>query len=189
MRAALPLGLFVRCAATRDLSAIAALAAQRSGAAFENCLQSVEEQFGSDTERGHLTLIAEMDCGLLGFGRARHVGTPIDADSVPTGWYLLGVIVAPALRRRGIASELTRLRVEWIGRRADEAFYFANSLNLPSIDLHQKLGFVEVQRPFAFPGAQFSGGGVGVLFRAPLIACGLPHSAKPAGPPFSSTDP
>jgi RimJ/RimL family protein N-acetyltransferase len=130
-------------------------------------LESAQRQFDSDTEQGNLTAVAEGDGRVVGFARARKVDNVTDENySVPEGWYLLGVIVAPEMRRRGIATELTRFRLDWISQRAGEAFFFANSLNLASIDLHQKLGFVEVQRPFAFPGASFSGGGVGVLFRA-----------------------
>jgi RimJ/RimL family protein N-acetyltransferase len=122
-----------------------------------------------DTDQTNLTLVAEDEGRWVGFGRARNLATSALAPScVAAGWYLLGVIVAPDFRRRGVATELTRLRLEWVGRRASEAFYFANSLNLASIDLHRKLGFVEVQRPFAFPGTSFGGGGVGVLFRASL---------------------
>ena len=39
-----------------------------------------------------------------------------------------------------------------------------------SIDLHTPFGFTEVRRDFRFPGVTFSGGGTGVLFRAPLAA-------------------
>jgi hypothetical protein len=60
----------------------------------------------------------------------------------------------------------------WISERASEAFYFANALNRPSIDLHARLGFVELTRDFSIPGASFVGG-CGILFRAELA-----HSKK-----------
>ena len=64
--------------------------------------------------------------------------------------------------------ELTRRRLGWIaGRGATEAYYFANAQNLASIDLHAKLGFVELTRDFHVPGATFAGG-VGILFRVQL---------------------
>ena len=165
----LPAGFGVRPCTAHDLAAIASIVAQRSSTTFESCLKSVQEQFRTDTECGNLTLTAAIAGTVVGFGRARRLEAPTDgAGAVSSGWYLLGVIVKPEFRRRGIASELIRLRLAWIGTRADVAFYFANSLNLATIDLHRKFGFVEVRRPFAFPGAQFSGGGVGVLFRVPL---------------------
>lgn len=57
-------------------------------------------------------------------------------------------------------------RLAWIFHRSDTAYFFANSLNSVSIELHRRLGFEEVQRDFAFPGASFVGGGVGILYRA-----------------------
>ena len=86
---------------------------------------------------------------------------------MPPGWYLVGVIIGPAYRRRGVASELTRVRLAWIAQRARQAYYFANSVNRATIDLHARLGFRQVCRDFTFPNARFSGG-VGVLFRIEL---------------------
>ena len=74
-------------------------------------------------------------------------------------------------RRRGIGIELTRQRLAWIGDRAGSAYYFANARNVPSIDLHAKLGFAESTRDFTFPGASFEGG-AGILFRVDLRASG-----------------
>jgi ribosomal protein S18 acetylase RimI-like enzyme len=150
------------------------MSAQRNGGPLEKFLEGARRQFESDSKQGNLTAVAECDGVVAGFGRSRWVEAITDCRySVPGGWYLLGVIVTPEMRRRGIATALTRYRLEWIGRRANEAFYFANSLNGASIDLHAKLGFIEIQRPFAFPDASFSGGGVGVLFRA-----SLPHGRQ-----------
>jgi ribosomal protein S18 acetylase RimI-like enzyme len=163
----------IRSAGVDDVAGIAALTAERSGAPLEVCLKSARRQLAADADRGHLTLVADVGGGVVGFSRARfHHASAYCADlgDAPAGWYLLGMIVAPPLRRRGIGTELTRHRLAWIAERADEAYYFANSLNLASIDLHRRLGFVELCRPFRFPGCEFTGGGVGVLFRAPLHA-------------------
>jgi hypothetical protein len=66
---------------------------------------------------------------------------------------------------------LTPQRLAWIGDRADAAYYFANARNVTSIDLHGKLGFIEVTRDFTFPGASFEDG-AGILFRVDLRASG-----------------
>ena len=165
------LAVEIRSACTDDVDAIAALTAERSGAPLGICLKSAQRQLGADADRGNLTLVAEIGHReVVGFGRARFhqpAAWP-DPGDAPVGWYLLGVIVAPALRRRGLGTALTRHRLSWIAERASEAYYFANSLNAPSIALHRRLGFVEVRRPVHFPGTEFTGGGVGVLFRAPL---------------------
>ena len=60
--------------------------------------------------------------------------------NVPEGWYLVGVIVSPQYRRRGVATELIRQRLLLISYMADEAYYFANALNLVTIELHERFG-------------------------------------------------
>jgi ribosomal protein S18 acetylase RimI-like enzyme len=76
---------------------------------------------------------------------------------------LSGVIVRFDLRRRGIARQLTALRIEDLRTATDELFYFVNARNRASIDLHASFGFEELTRDFDFPGATFEGG-EGILF-------------------------
>jgi GNAT superfamily N-acetyltransferase len=64
-------------------------------------------------------------------------------DVVPAGWYLLGVIVDPEFRRRGVGEALIRARLEWIAQRSPRAYYLAAAVNRATIDLHAKFGFVE----------------------------------------------
>ena len=52
-------------------------------------------------------------------------------------------------------------------QRADEAFYFANSTNRASIDLHEQFGFREMMRDFRYPHCTFRNG-IGILFRLEL---------------------
>ena len=85
----------------------------------------------------------------------------------PCGYYLVGVIVAPPARRRGVGRALTEARLAWIGGRAREAWYFANAQNDASLELHRQLGFEEVTRSFWFPEVTFDGG-EGVLCRVRL---------------------
>jgi ribosomal protein S18 acetylase RimI-like enzyme len=124
-----------------------------------------------------LLLVARVGADVAGYGRVRFVTRQAQVSTVqgngnshPAGWYLMGVIVDPSVRRRGIGAALTRERLKWVAERADEAFYFASSLNRASIDLHHRFGFEEIGRGFQFPGARFSGGGTGVLFRLDLAA-------------------
>jgi ribosomal protein S18 acetylase RimI-like enzyme len=116
----------------------------------------------------NLLLVADHSGDLVGYGRAALVAKPQQAgfEHVPAGWYLTGVIVDERFRRRGIGELLTRERLTWILRRSDEAYFFANSLNIASIELHRRLGFEEVVRDFSFPGVTFVGKGVGILYRA-----------------------
>jgi ribosomal protein S18 acetylase RimI-like enzyme len=128
-------------------------------------------------EADRLLLVAEDARRIIGYGRTMHFRRAADApaDSVPTGYYLTGLVVDASCRRMGVGSELTRARLVWISGRATEAWYFANARNAASIALHAQLGFREVTREFSFPGLSFNGS-EGILFRAgltdgPLAQC------------------
>ena len=114
-------------------------------------------------------VVAELGGEVIGCGRAVYFTPPPDAPggTAPAGWYLVGLIVRPDLRSRGIGRMLTTARLEWIRERADEAYYFTNVRNLASRSTHRAAGFAEVTNDFSFPGVDFVGG-VGVLCRADL---------------------
>jgi ribosomal protein S18 acetylase RimI-like enzyme len=163
--AALPETLLIRDAVPADLAAMARIAQERNGgdvAAHEGALER-------QMRDGSIVLAAAVGGRVVGYGKAGVFTPPADApgNCAPAGWYLTGVTVAPEMRRRGIGLELTRARLARVGACADRACYFANALNRASIDLHARLGFVEVTRDFWFPGTTFTGG-VGILFRAAL---------------------
>jgi ribosomal protein S18 acetylase RimI-like enzyme len=117
----------------------------------------------------HLLVVAEARGAIVGYGRARSFqpGPDAPADTGPLGYYLTGVFVAPDRRHGGIGTALTRARLDWIGQRADTAWFFANARNAASIELHGRFGFEEVRRRFSFAGLTFDGG-EGILFRARL---------------------
>jgi ribosomal protein S18 acetylase RimI-like enzyme len=128
------------------------------------------ESFRGDLESpARLLVVAESGGAVVGYGRARLFEPAPDApaDTVPAGYYLSGLFVLPEQRACGIATALTRARLDWIGERAAEAWYFANARNTISIELHRKLGFEEISRRFSFPGLTFDGG-EGILFRRSL---------------------
>ncbi len=101
--------------------------------------------------------------GFLGWGKTHFWGF---ADgTAPTGQYLGGVTVRPDCRRSGIGTALTQARLDWIWRRASEAWYVVNASNLASIELHRRWGFAEVARAPRFHTTTFDGG-VGILMRA-----------------------
>ncbi|MHC6222549.1 GNAT family N-acetyltransferase [Arthrobacter sp. MMS24-S77] len=101
--------------------------------------------------------------GLLGWGKT-HFWSYGDG-AAPKGHYLGGVTVRPDSRRCGIGTALTQARLDWIWRRATEAWYVVNASNLASIELHRRWGFVEVARAPSFHTTTFDGG-VGILMRA-----------------------
>ncbi len=81
------------------------------------------------------------------------------------GQYLGGVTVRPDFRRRGLAAQLTAVRLGWIWEHAEEAWYVVNARNEASLALHRKWGFREVARGAGFHTVTFDGG-EGVLLMA-----------------------
>lgn len=160
-RGSVPADLRTRPAQADDLRAVAALHAARNGTDIDRSL----EGFRRDLDRAdRLLLVAEVDGEIVGYGRAGVFPPQGDTVStVPRGWYLLGVVVALAWRRRGIGEALTVARLEQIAARAEVVRYFASARNPVSLDLHAKLGFRETARDIAVRGVSFTGGS-GVLF-------------------------
>ena len=163
----MPAPFSIREGAEADLEDCTALAHL---AAPERKSDEWRESLRRDLESpGHLLVVAESRGAIVGYGRARLFEPALDAplDSAPCGHYLTGVFVVPEQRGRGIAKGLTRVRLEWIGERAAEAWYVANARNTVSIELHRRFGFEEVTRQFSFPHLAFAGG-EGILFRLVL---------------------
>jgi len=157
----------IRPAVAADCRGVAAIIHERDSVPIADARAHCERDLaGAD----RLVLVATVGGELAGFARAARWQRPkgkLPDNVAPSGWYLLGVIVRDRWRRHGLGRELTKRRVEWIGERADEAWYFSNARNQTSIDLHGQVGFVEVTRDFSFPDASFEGG-EGILFRVDL---------------------
>jgi len=110
-------------------------------------------------------LVAEVDARIVGVSRVAYFEPAADApaNAAPSGWYLLGVNVDPACRRRGVGRALTVARLSFIAERASTAWFFTDASNEASIALHEALGFRPQTTDFWFPTATFGVGG-GVLF-------------------------
>ena len=164
--------LVIRGAEAQDLPRLAQLSQQRHGGPEQDHLRSwgmaLQE---TQDENAAAVLVALLEHDVVAFGSARHIDVRDDPAyaAVPAGWYLTGVIVDPVHRRRGLGHALTQARMDRIAQRSERVYYFASAQNRPTIDLHERLGFVEVTRDFSFPGVTFTGG-VGILFRAELTA-------------------
>jgi GNAT superfamily N-acetyltransferase len=158
--------LGVRPAERGDIARLAPIAAEREGTSVEEAAASLARFLDEATGGRALLLIAESAGAAVGFAKAAYFAPPpgSPANTAPEGWYLSGVVVSPAVRRRGVGAALTAARLEWLAARdVSRVYYFANARNRTSIDLHAAFGFVEVTRDFTHPHAQFEGG-VGVLF-------------------------
>ena len=128
--------------------------------------QKVIDKAFDDPDR--LLLLAEVDGDIAGFAQTNFLEKhPVKYG--PAGFYLTGVTVIPAYRRRGLGRALTAARLDWIRERANEVWYFASSANQSSIELHLAFGFEEVQRAHAIHGVTFNAG-QGILFHSSLDA-------------------
>lgn len=156
-----PEGMRIEDAELGDVESIASLIADREGGAVEPFRVSIANQITEPPESCRLH-VARVDGLVVGYSRVSW----FDAPSLPTGWYLSGLIVAPEFRRHGIGRALTEHRLRWLSSRCETVYYFVNERNRASVDLHAALGFREIQRGIAVPGCTFEGG-VGILYARP----------------------
>jgi GNAT superfamily N-acetyltransferase len=158
-------GFLIRPAYRSDLSAIAAIAAEREGEAVDRWVAAFERIY-LESEAGRAVIfVAALGADIAGYGKTAYFIPPENSATnvAPEGWYLAGVVVRLLYRRRGLGRQLTQARLDWIAERAVRAYYFSNERNQVSIDLHRPLGFVELTRDFYHPEVRFTGG-AGVLF-------------------------
>jgi len=159
-------GLIIRPARPEDISQLTKLTYNREVGEIIKIENKFKREIANleSTDDG-LLLVAELDSRVAGFARIKYFrpSSSVPTNTCPEGWYLTGVIVAPRYRRQGIASALTRARLNWIAKRAGQAYYFANAQNRVSIELHERFGFVELTRDFVYPDVTFTGG-EGILF-------------------------
>ncbi|TCN38047.1 ribosomal protein S18 acetylase RimI-like enzyme [Kribbella orskensis] len=162
----------VRGARAADLAVCAELIVSRTGGPAEERVERLQGDL-EDPERYVAVACAGSgaDEQVVGYGGViRHERLPEHpADTAPSGYFLIGLIVAAGWRRHGIGELLTLERMRWTAERADSIWYFANLANGAILDLHERFGFEEVTRDFTFPGAPLQPGTC-VLLRAPLVA-------------------
>lgn len=155
----------VRELTTADVTTCAALIASRGGGDPDVAAGRLRRDL--DHPDRHLFVAASGD-DVVGYGAVvRHVPSQTDpSDTAPAGYYLVGLMISPRWRRRGIGEVLTTTRIAWVRQHADEVWCFANLANTAVRDLQRRLGFEEVTREFSFPGAPLTPGEV-VLLRLP----------------------
>ncbi|MFI5707225.1 GNAT family N-acetyltransferase [Kribbella sp. NPDC051620] len=154
----------VRPAVAGDLAVCAELIVSRTGGP----VGKRQAMLVDDLERDdRYVAVACAGSEVVGYGGVFHHELTPEHPAAPTGYYLVGLIVAPAWRRYGIGEQLTLERMRWTAERAAEIYYFANIANGATLDLHERLGFTEVTRDFTFPKAPMAPG-AGVLLKASL---------------------
>lgn len=146
-----PTPQFVSSAATeQDVAGCVTLA----GLVADGTSEAWAALFRRDIDRSDRCLaVARVGDELIAYGRTAwfepDAGAP--ANAAPAGYYLIGLVVAPSWRRRGVGAAIIQARLAWVAKRACEAWYFANVANRASIQLHEQAGFTTVTTDFWFP--------------------------------------
>jgi len=144
-----------------DVAALAELQARARGGSAGEWAERIHRARGR--ERG-LVVTAKVSGEAVGYANAQLVDEhPV--DRAPAGYYLTGVTVDPPWRRRGIATLLTRRRMDWVWERDAPVWCFVSARNGASLDLHRRLGFGHERAGASFQGIGFAGG-EGRLLRA-----------------------
>ena len=160
--------LEIRPALPGDVPALAALVQQRHGgdlARISSQLVAELDSYGSTAIVYRLLFVAIHAGSLAGFARLMHTDKSERYRwPAPPGWYGMGLVVDPQLRRRGVATALAAHRFAWLQARQVPMLYsFANSRNLSSVAYHQAQGFCETGRAAGYLDVDFDGG-EGILF-------------------------
>lgn len=150
----------IRSALMSDVDALASVMAVRGGSVEDHV-----EHARHRIEQLDVLLVAVQGDALVGWSGIQKFS--IHAGDAPE-WLIAGLTVVPRARRRGVAGQLLSEVLRATSQAAPEEPIFSviNARNLASIDLHEGLGFAEIERGATFAGIEFTGG-EGVLLRRP----------------------
>ncbi|SEN79609.1 Ribosomal protein S18 acetylase RimI [Actinacidiphila rubida] len=156
-----PVSAVLAEATEEDVPVLGELQARARGGAAGDWADSIRRALG---RRQSLVVTAKIAGEAVGYANAEFLPEhPV--DRAPAGYYLTGVTVDPDWRRRGIATLLTRRRMDWIRERDAAVWCFVSARNGASLDLHRDLGFRRERPGASFQGVEFAGG-EGWLLRA-----------------------
>lgn len=127
-----------------EVPVVADIWAEREGGDARAAAPLIRSEFHKIQEGAlrRYVCVALIDDQVVGYGRC---GYREAKDGLPEGWYLIGVIVIPSARRRGVGRALTDHRMAWLAAQGvRQVYYFTNKKNRASIALHTPHDFVEV---------------------------------------------
>lgn len=166
----LPDNILCRLAQVSDLDVIARLMAQRNPTTpFEQTLKQTEKELTiAQTDHSYQLLVAEVNNQVVGFCRFYDSkGLPAQKRlyAAPEGWYAMGTLIDPIMRRRGIARFLTENRftiLREIG--VSEIYSMVDGTNQTSLQMHRDFGYEQIASAPGFLHIKFECG-EGHLFR------------------------
>jgi len=70
---------------------------------------------------------------------------------IPKGPYLSGILIHEKVRGHKVGIKLTQSRIDWAKERSDRIYCYLQKDNMPSIQMHQKLGFKMIVNNLKYP--------------------------------------
>lgn len=136
--------LLIRNAVNEDVRSCAQLIADEELDDAEKWQNRFETDLNDANRRFFVALV---DQKIVGYGHSVLHLRPddVDPDASPSGYFLAGLLVAPDHRGSRIGTLLTIARLEALRELTTVVFYLAKPGNIATINLHMRLGFVEVR--------------------------------------------
>jgi ribosomal protein S18 acetylase RimI-like enzyme len=135
--------IVIRKATLTDITACALLISNHVSGNLEDWQSRFEQDLANP--RRHF-LVATVDDSVEGYGHTTfHTGLSEDETKLsPTGYFLSGLMVSPAHRRKGLGQLLTIARIDELRQVTDLIYYRAEHDNQATIELHSRLGFKSI---------------------------------------------
>ncbi len=144
-------GVSIRPARHADAPELVRIHVEREKTAPEPVLPLVQDEIRAmETGEERYVCVAELEGRVVAYARCGRMRWK-QRSPLPHGWYLTGVAVSEAFRRRGVGRLLTEHRLAWLDKRTDTVYYFAAEANRPSIALHEPYGFKVVESGLTVP--------------------------------------
>jgi ribosomal protein S18 acetylase RimI-like enzyme len=150
----LPEEFNIRRAVPADAQGLALVRQEREGKDMDELLDDVKKVINESLNIETTFMFTALDGDKpIGYSIMRYF-IPLEdapANTAPEGWYLLGIALFEKYRRRGIGSELIKVRLQHIPEAFDTVYYFTNPKNLVSMALHSRFGFEKITEDIVFP--------------------------------------
>ncbi|MDA8792164.1 GNAT family N-acetyltransferase [Bacteriovoracaceae bacterium] len=145
-------GVEFRLARLGDENALTQIHINRDGGDKESVKKIFSNEIKAIGESSAL-FVAEYKSQIVGFGRSRFIEADEELGyrNMPSGYYLLGVIVKEEFRRKGIGEGLVKARIDHIKSQAKQVYTFVDEVNKSMILLLTKIGFLRLTDDFTYP--------------------------------------
>lgn len=146
----LPEDILCRPALLTDRDSVARLMSQRNPTTpFEETLKRTEQELTiAQTDCSYRLLVVEVSELIVGFCRFYDSkGLPAQKKlyAAPEGWYAMGTLVDPGLRRRGIARFLSERRFDVLREiGVSEIYSMVDGTNQTSLQMHRDFGYEKI---------------------------------------------